>query len=114
MADADGPIQYFRRCGRRQYLTRYEQERRARAKSEGARRVDVTLDAKALDDYATVRSYLKSLNRLLAERPAFALAPSTRLSDTEVIRLALSYAASSMQDDDDQAAKSGRRRFLDE
>jgi hypothetical protein len=60
MADADDPIQYLRRWGRRQYLTRYEQERRAIAKAEGARRVDATLDAKALDDYATMLACLSA------------------------------------------------------
>jgi hypothetical protein len=82
MADAADPIQYFSRWRRRQYLTRYEQGRRAIAKAEGARRIDVTLDAKALDDYATVRSYLKGLNRFSSERKAARLAgPSFRHRD---------------------------------
>jgi hypothetical protein len=112
MTARDDAIQYFRRWGRRQYLTRYEHERRAMAKSEGARRVDVTLDARALGDYATVLAYLRGMNRLMAglSKPL----PPTRLSATEVIRLALSYAASTMRDEDDEAAKSGGRRFLDE
>jgi hypothetical protein len=110
MADADGPLQYFRRWGRRQYLTRYERERRARAKSEGARRVDVTLDAQALDDYATVLAYLKGMNRLMAglSRPL----PPYRLSAT-VIRMALRRAASDILEEDDETAKSGGRRILD-
>jgi hypothetical protein len=112
MADTDSPIQYFRRWRRRQYLTRYEHERRAMAKSEGARRVDVTLDARALDDYATVRSYLKSLNRFSSEHklPGWPV----RLSATEIIRTALDRAAYSIRDGEDEAAKSGGRRFLDE
>ena len=112
MADADDPIQYFRHWGRRQYLTRYEQERRARAKSEGARRVDVTLDAKALEDYATVLAYLKGMNRLMAERNIRAL--PFRLSTADVIREALSRAAGDILDEDDKVAKFGGRRFLDE
>jgi len=82
------------------------------AKSEGARRVDVTLDARALDDYATVRSYLKSLNRFSSEHklPGWPV----RLSVTEIIRTALDRAAYSIRDDEDEAAKSGGRRFLDE
>ena len=112
MAYAKDSIQYFRRWGRRQYLTRYEQERRAMAKAEGARRIDVTLDAKALDDYATVLAYLKHMNRLMAERNIPAL--PFRLSATEVIRMALDQAAQSIRDDENEAAKSGRRRFLDE
>jgi hypothetical protein len=59
MAEGEDSIQYFRRWARRQYLTKHEQERRARAKAEGARRIDVTLSAQALDDYATVRCYLE-------------------------------------------------------
>jgi hypothetical protein len=112
MADAADPIQDFRRWRRRQYLTRYEQGRRAIAKAEGARRIDVTLDAKALDDYATVRSYLKGLNRFSSERklPGWPV----RLSATEIIRLALDRAAWSIRDDEYEAAKSGGRRFLDE
>jgi hypothetical protein len=112
MTARDDAIQYFRRWERRQYLTHYEQERRARAKAEGARRVDVTLDAKALDDYATVLAYLKGINRFMAgmKKPL----PPTRLSDTEVIRLALSYAAATMRDEDDEAIKTGRRRMLAE
>jgi hypothetical protein len=40
--------------------------------------------------------------------------PPTRLSATEIIRLALSYAASDMREEDDKAAKSGLHRMLDE
>ena len=108
----ENATQYFRRLHRRDYLTEYEQERRRQAKAEGSRRIDVTLNAKALDDYATVLAYLKGMNRLIAARFKKPL-PPTRLSDTEVIRLALSYAACAMREDD-KAAKSGRRRMLDE
>jgi hypothetical protein len=112
MTDRDDAIRNFRRWGRRIYLTRYEHERRARAKSEGARRVDVTLDAKALDDYATVLAYLRGFNRFASERklPGWPV----RLSATEIIRLALDRAAWSIRDDEDEAAKSGGRRFLEE
>ena len=57
MAEVENATQYFRRWARRQYLTGYEQERRRQAKAEGSRRIDVTLNAKALDDYATVLAY---------------------------------------------------------
>jgi hypothetical protein len=112
MADREDTIQYFRRWARRQYLTEYEQERRRQAKAEGSRRIDVTLNAKALDDYATVLAWLKGLNRHMAtfSKPL----PPTRLSATEIIRMALSYAASGMREEDDQAAKSGKRGMLDE
>jgi hypothetical protein len=106
-------IRYSRRWARRQYLTSYEQERRRQAKAEGSRRIDVTLDAKALTDYATVLAYLKGINRLMAERFMKPL-PPTRLSDTEVIKLALDYAASAMREEDDQNAKSGLHRMLAE
>ena len=111
--DGEGATQYFRRLNRRDYLTEYEQERRRQAKAEGSRRIDVTLDAQALDDYATVLAYLKGMNRLMVERFNKPL-PPTRLSDTEVIRLALSHAAASMRDDDDEAIKTGRHRMLAE
>jgi hypothetical protein len=72
-------------------------ERRARAKAEGARRIDVTLSAQALDDYATVRCYLERLNRIATERNI--PMPPFRLSDTEVITAALRRAASAIEDD---------------
>jgi hypothetical protein len=111
--DGENATQYFRRLHRRDYLTEYEQERRRQAKAEGSRRIDVTLNAKALDDYATVLAYLKGINRFIAEKSKKPL-PPTRLSDTEVIRLALSYAACAMREEDDKAVKSGRRRMLAE
>jgi hypothetical protein len=72
----------------------------------------VTLDAKALDDYATVLAWLKGMNRHMAtfSKPL----PPTRLSATQIIRMALRYAANDMRDEDDKAAKSGTRRMLDE
>ena len=97
MAEGEDSIQYFHRWARRQYLTKHEQERRARAKAEGARRIDVTLSAQALDDYATVRCYLQRLNRIATERNI--PMPPFRLSDTEVITAALSRAASAIEDD---------------
>ena len=111
--DGEKANQYLRRLHRRDYLTEYEQERRRQAKAEGSRRIDVTLDAKALDDYATVLAYLKGMNRLIAERVKMPL-PPTRLSDTEVIRLALDYAAASMREEDSKAAKAGLHRMLAE
>jgi hypothetical protein len=112
--------QYFRRRRRRDYLTEYEHERRTRAKAEGARRVDVTLSGQALDDYAIVRLYVEGLNRWFAEHPMrlsngeSVKTPPIRLSDSEIITMALSRAASAIHDDDDQAAKAGLRRFLHE
>ena len=40
------------RWHRREYLRQHEKQRRAGLKAEGARRVDITLRGKALDDYA--------------------------------------------------------------
>jgi hypothetical protein len=113
MADREDTIQYFRRWARRQYLTGYEQERRRQAKAEGSRRIDVTLNAKALDDYATVLAYLKGLNRHMAKFNNPVWEPF-RLSTAEVINTALSYAANTMIEEDDRNAKSGLRRMLDE
>jgi hypothetical protein len=111
MADDEDATQYFRRLRRRQYLTEHEQERWRQAKAEGARRIDVTLTAKALDDYAIVRSYLKGLNRIMAERN---MGPPFRLSAAEVVAMALSYAAAVMLEEDDREAKAGHRRPLAE
>jgi hypothetical protein len=96
--DGEGAIQYFRRLRRRDYLTEYEQERRRQAKAEGSRRIDVTLNPEALDDYATVRSYLKRLNRLMAERNI--KADPFRLSAAEIIHTALRQAAAAIEKDD--------------
>ena len=80
--DGENTRQYSRRLYRRDYLTEYEQERRRQAKAEGSRRIDVTLNAKALDDYATVLAWLKGLNRRMAtfSKPL----PPTRLSATGI------------------------------
>jgi hypothetical protein len=118
MAGDEDATQYFRRWARRKYLTEHEQQRRARAKAEGARRIDVTLNAKALDDYATVRRYIEGLNRWFAEHSLrlsdteSAKVPPIRLSDTEIITMALDRAAAAICKDDDQSAKAGLRRPL--
>jgi hypothetical protein len=108
--DGENARQYFRRLQRRDYLTGYEQERRRQATAEGSRRIDVTLDAKALEDYATVLAYLRGLNKKLASIST----PLVRVSAQEVIRLALSHAAFSMWEDYDQAAKKGSYSMLAE
>jgi hypothetical protein len=108
--DGENARQYFRRLQRRDYLTGYEQERRRQATAEGSRRIDVTLDAKALEDYATVLAYLRGLNKKLASIST----PLVRVSAQEVIRLALSHAAFSMWEDYDQAAKKGSCSMLAE
>ena len=79
------------RWHRREYLRQHEKQRRAGLKAEGARRIDITLRGKALDDYATVRRYVEGLNQLIAEREI--KQPPLRLSDAEIIKMALSYAA---------------------
>ncbi len=79
---ANDAIQYFQQQ-RREHLRKHEDQRRATAKAEGPRRIDVTLRGKVLnDDYATVRRYIEGLSRLWIERNAL----SIRLSDTEIIR----------------------------
>jgi hypothetical protein len=61
-----------------------------------ARRIDVTLQGKMLDNYAVVRGYLEHLNQLGAERGFRNL---FCLSDTEVINMALNRAASSIAEE---------------
>jgi hypothetical protein len=95
--EGEDSIQYCHRWARRQYLTKHEQERRARAKAEGARRIDVTLSGETLDDYATVRRWLEELNQSAAERKFLGF--PIRLSDTEIIKTALRRAASAIQDE---------------
>jgi hypothetical protein len=87
----DDPWAGLRRWHRCEYLRQHEKQRRAGLKAEGARRIDITLRGKALDDYATVRLYVEGLNQLIAEREI--KQPPIRLSDTEIIKMALSYAA---------------------
>jgi hypothetical protein len=86
----DDPWAGLRRWHRREYLRQHEKQRCAGLKAEGARRTDITLRGKALDDYATVRRYVEGLNQLIAEREI--KQPPLRLSDTEIIKMALSYA----------------------
>lgn len=93
---------------RREYLRQHQEARRAAERQDGARRIDVTLKGQMLDDYATVRRYIEGLNRLIRERNM--KIPPIRLSDTEVIRTALSYAAATMREEDDKA---GLRTMLD-
>jgi hypothetical protein len=94
MADDEDSMRPFRRWARRDYLTKHEQRRRATAKVKGARRIDVTLTAEALDDYATVRRYVEGLNRLFVERNL----PPMRLSATEIITMALKHAANAIEE----------------
>jgi hypothetical protein len=116
----DNPL---RRWARRAYLDEHQRQRRADLKAEGARRIDVTLRGKALDDYATVRAWLEGLNRLGIERGIFTkpktgpdgmtfTVPPFRLSDTEVIKMALSRAASAIWEDEERARKQGLRQMI--
>src|SRR6516165_1806164 len=97
----DDPWAGLRRWHRREYLRQREKQRRAGLKADCARRIDITLRGKALDDYATVRRYVEGLNQ-----------PSIRLSATEIIKMALSYAADAMREADDKAAKQGSVTML--
>jgi hypothetical protein len=104
----------LRRWHRREYLRRYEQECRHADKRAGARRIDVTLRGETLDDYAVVRRWIEGLNRFVVARNIELLKMHpVRLSDGEVIRIALRYAASAMHEDFEQA-KFGKVRFLDD
>jgi hypothetical protein len=111
MAEGEDSIQYFRRWARRQYLTKHEQERRARAKAEGARRIDVTLRGQMLEDFERVKQWIEGVNRVGIERGFYNrprtmpdgtvdTIPPPRLSDTEIIKSALSLAASKIEDDE--------------
>jgi len=75
-------------------------------KAEGARRIDITLQREMLDNYAVVRGYLEYLNQLGSERGFPNL---FRLSDTEVINMALKHAAQSIAEEVERD-----RRFVDQ
>jgi hypothetical protein len=100
---ADG----LRRLNRQEYLRKHAEQRRSSAKAEGARRIDVTLRGEMLADYASVRSYIEGLNRWFVEHNH----PQDRfrLSDTEVIKMALRCAATAIREDEEQARRQGLR-----
>ncbi|MBO0736519.1 MAG: hypothetical protein J2P48_08110 [Alphaproteobacteria bacterium] len=111
----------LRLWARHAYLDEYQRRRRADLKAEGARRIDVTLRCQALDDYATVRR--ETLNRFGIEHGLWGVTktlpygrtvklPSSRLPDTEVIKIALDHAAHAIREDAAQAAKRGLISFL--
>ena len=97
------------------YLRQHQRQRRAAEREDGARRIDVTLKGDMLDDYDTVRRYLEGLNRYTREikdnNPRSPLFPF-RLSDTEVIKMALSRAAAAIREEEERARKSGLRTML--
>jgi hypothetical protein len=86
------------------YLRQHAQARRAADKAAGARRIDVTLRGRELADYATVRRHIEGMERLLSER--WTRWPQRRraISDSEVIRHALNWAAERMREADQDAA----------
>jgi len=99
--------QWFRRI----YLRQHAQQRRATAKAAGAKRIDVTLQGNALDDYARVKEWLDATNRMAIERGIYntpKTLPDGRtvtitappLSATEIIRSALMLATSAIEDDE--------------
>jgi len=105
----EDPIAEFRRHSRREYLRHRKQASRAAARKAGARRIDVTLKGQALNDYETVRSYIEELNRQgiangvmgvskqLPDGRVIAMRP-IRLSETEVIAMALTWAARAIRE----------------
>jgi hypothetical protein len=101
---------YWAHRRRQEYLRKHEEQRRKNAKAEGARRIDVTLRGAMLDDYATVRLYIEGLNRLAAERKVIGF--PIRLSDTEIIKMALDQAAHAILEEDDKNRKAGLHRML--
>jgi hypothetical protein len=102
----------LRRFLRREYLRNHAQARRAADKSEGARRIDVTLHGAALADYATVRRHIEGFERLAQERNISWTPRRRPISDTEVIHHALSWAAARMREDDEDAAAEGIVQIL--
>ena len=95
---------------RRIYLCQHAEQRRAAAKAAGAKRIDVTLQSDALDDYERVKAWLDWLNRTMIERGVYNTPrtlpdgrtytiPARRLSDPEIIKAALRLAAGAIEDE---------------
>jgi hypothetical protein len=100
----------LRRLHRQEYLRQHAERRRAADKATGAKRIDVTLHGRALDDYEQVKEWLANNNRIGIERGIYNkprtlpdgrtyTVPPTPLSATEVIRVALSLATGAIEDD---------------
>ena len=95
---------------RRIYLRQHAEQRRAAAKAAGAKRIDVTLQGDALDDYERVKAWLDGVNRVAIERGIYNTkktlpdgrtytVPAPPLSATEIIRSALRLAAGAIEDE---------------
>jgi len=95
---------------RRIYLRQHAEQRRAAAKATGAKRIDVTLQGDALDDYERVKDWLDNVNRVAIERGIYNTkktlpdgrtytVPAPPLSATEIIRSALRLAAGAIEDE---------------
>ena len=50
------------------YLRQHAEQRRAAAKAAGAKRIDVTLQGDALEDYKRLKGWLDRINRVMIER----------------------------------------------
>jgi hypothetical protein len=87
---------------RREYVRRHAQARRAAARQEGARRIDVTLKADALDNYATVRRYIEAIDKLIDRNPKIPRRHRP-ISDTDVINWALNKAAEAIWQNEEAA-----------
>ena len=100
----------LRRWHRQIYLRQHAEQRRAAAKAAGAKRIDVTLQGDALDDYKRVKGWLDRINRVMIERGIYNkpktlpdgrtyTVPAPPLSATEIIRSALRLAVGAIEDD---------------
>lgn len=104
MADLSG----LRRWQTREYLRQHAANRRADAKADGARRIDVTLRGEDLDDFEQVKRWLDGVNRLAAERSFTTpdgtrhVIPPGRLSDAEIIRQALRFATAWIEQEENE------------
>jgi len=107
---ADDNLAGLRRLRRREYLRQHAENRRATARAAGAKRIDVTLDGDALEDFEWVKQWLDDNNRLGIARGIYNTpktrpdgttftVPPARLSDPEIIKTALMLATSAIQDD---------------
>jgi hypothetical protein len=104
---------YFRRQHRKEYLRRHAEARRAGAKRDGARRIDVTLQGDALDNFKRVKQWLDGNNRIGIERGFYNTpktlsdgmvftVPPRRLSDPEIIKTALMLATVAIEKEKNQ------------
>jgi hypothetical protein len=108
---SEDPYAAMRRWHRQDYLRRHELQRRANLKTQGSRRIDITLNPETLDNLDTIRRYLKAINRHIDNNPKIPRRLRQQISYTEIITSALRIAADHLEEEDAKAAKQWPKNF---